>query len=362
VEKIRVAHVINDMEVGGAQTQLLNLVRALDGASFDQQIICLCNKGKLGEELIETGFHVEALDKSGRVDFGFFQRLRSTLKAFRPHVLHSSVFTANLWGRLAVLTIHVPVCITHEQSTVSLEKWHRRFFDRILLPRTSRVLAVSQDLKNRLVAEEKLPESKVEVLYNAIDCAAVQATAKSRTEPLPGTDGKRVCVVGRLEYRKDHATLLHAAKRVVAHDTDAHFLFVGDGPDRSKLEALRRELGLEANAHFLGERRDVPALLSATDIYCLSSITEGLSLSILEAMATGCPVIATRVGGNAELLDEGKAGLLVPPRDPEAMAEGLLRLLEDTSLAKDLGDKARQRAESVFDIGQIGRASCRERV
>ncbi len=341
------------MEVGGAQTQLLNIVRALDREYFEQHIICLRNKGKLGSELVEDGFTVYELNKSARIDIGFFQRLRKTLKAFRPNILHCSVFTANLWGRLAALTIHVPICITHEQSTVSLERWHRRLLDRLLLQRTSTVLAVSQDLKDKLIAKEKLPASKVEILYNAIDCTAVQTAAKQNIDPLPGIDGKRICCVGRLEYRKDHTNLLKAAKIVINQDSQAHFFVIGDGPDRSKLQNLQAQLQIEANTHFLGERRDVPAILNATDIYCLSSITEGLSLSILEAMAAARPIVATNVGGNAELLDQGKAGLLVPARNPESMANAILQLLQHPRHARELGENAQKRAESHFDIKAV---------
>jgi glycosyltransferase involved in cell wall biosynthesis len=287
-------------------------------------------------------------------------RLRRLLKEWRPQIVHCSVFTANLWGRLAAKLAGVPVLIAHEQSTVSLEKWHRRAIDRALALATHRVLVVSEDLRRRVIREEGIPPRRVQVLYNAIDCAAI---ASARAEPppdLPGRPGFRVGAVGRLEWRKNHATLVRAAARVVREAPEATFVLIGDGPERERIEAEIARLGLKSNFYLLGERDDVPRLLHALDVYALCSVTEGLSLSILEAMAAERPIVATRVGGNEELLGGGCAGILVAPRDPEALAEGIARILRNPREAQDLARAAGRRVREHFDIHSVAR--CLERI
>ncbi|HUT25496.1 MAG TPA: glycosyltransferase [Sumerlaeia bacterium] len=355
MNRIRVAHIINDMGVGGAQRQVANLFRAIDRARFDLRLICLAKKGAFGEQLERDGFEVVALGKRGRVHLAMMRHLVRVLREWRPDVAHCSVFTANLWGRIAGKLAGVPVLITHEQSAVSLEKRHRRWIDRVLSRFTFRVLAVSDDLRRRVIAEEGVSTGKVEVLYNAIDCDEIERATAAPLESFPGRDGFRVGIVGRLECRKDHLTLVRAAARVVREIPHAAFLLVGDGPDRPAVEREIARLGLEENVRLLGERDDVPRLLRAFDLYVLSSVTEGLSLSILEAMAAGRAVVATRVGGNPELLEDGKAGILVPAQDPEAMADAVARLLKDPEERRTLGERARARAREVFDVHPIAR-------
>ncbi|MBN1866152.1 GT4 family glycosyltransferase PelF [Candidatus Sumerlaeota bacterium] len=354
--RIQVVHVINSMEIGGAQRQVANLFHAIDRERFDMRLVCLERKGVLGEEIEKQGFRVEALRKRRGVDIVVLIRLVRLLRLWQPDIVHTTVFTANLWGRLAAWLARAPIRISHEQSTVSLERFHRRFIDRVLSWTTHRVLTVSEDLRRRVVREEGLSPRKVEVLYNAVDVADIERAAHAAdASALPGKEGRRVGVVGRIEYRKDHLTLVRAARWVVSEMPDAAFLVVGDGPDRARIESEVRRLGLEENVHLLGERRDVAALLHRFDLYALSSITEGLSLSILEAMAAGVPVVATRVGGNPELLDDGRCGALVPPGDEQAMAETILRLLNDPAEARTLAQVARERVRTHFDVGAVAR-------
>jgi glycosyltransferase involved in cell wall biosynthesis len=364
VERIRVVHIIHSMEVGGAQRQIASLFGALDRARFDLRLICLGRKGVVGEQLEREGFVVAALGKKARVQIGMLMRLVRLLREWKPGIVHCSIFTANLWGRIAGKIAGVPILIAHEQSTISLEKWYRRLIDRVLSRITWRVLTVSEDLRRRVVAEEGIAPARVEVLHNAIDLRAIAAggradaaggRADAREQALAGERGLRVGVVGRLEHRKDHLTLVRAAARVVSEIPAATFFLVGEGPDRPKIEAEIARLRLRSSVFLLGERHDVPELLHSFDVYVLSSITEGLSLSILEAMAAGCPVVATDVGGNPELLDDGRAGILTPARDPEALALAVIRLLKSPAQRETLAQAARQRALEGFDIHSVAR-------
>ena len=357
MERIRVVHIIHSMEVGGAQRQIASLFGALDRARFDLRLICLGEKGVVGEQLEREGFVVAALGKKARVQIGMLMRLVRLLREWKPGIVHCSIFTANLWGRIAGKIAGVPILIAHEQSTISLEKWYRRLIDRVLSRITWRVLTVSENLRRRVVAEEGIAPARVEVLHNAIDVRAIAAAgrADAREQALAGERGLRVGAVGRLEYRKDHLTLVRAAARVVSEIPAATFFLAGEGPDRPKIEAEIARLNLGSSVFLLGERHDVPELLHSFDVYVLSSITEGLSLSILEAMAAGCPVVATDVGGNPELLDDGRAGILTAARDPEALALAIIRLLKSPAQRETLAQAARHRALERFDVHSVAR-------
>jgi glycosyltransferase involved in cell wall biosynthesis len=197
----------------------------------------------------------------------------------------------------------------------------------------------------------------VEVLHNAIDVRAISTAGRSDAieEDLPGERGFRVGVVGRLEYRKDHLALVRAAAHVVSEIPRAVFFLVGEGPERPKIEAEVDRLSLRDHVFLLGERRDVPQILHSFDVYVLCSITEGLSLSILEAMAAGCPVVATNVGGNPELLDEGRAGILTPSRDPETLAHAIVRLLRSPTEREAFAQAGKDRASEYFDVRSVTR-------
>jgi L-malate glycosyltransferase len=353
-QKIKVVHIIDSMEVGGAQMQIANFFAHTNRDKFELSLICLSYKGALGEQIERDGFRVEALGKQGRIHSSMLWKLIGLLREIKPDVVHCTIFTANLWGRLAGLFVGAPVLIAHEQSTVSLEKWYRKVIDWILAWGTWRIFAVSENLRNRVVAEEKIPARKVQVLHNAIDTSLFTNAPAEVTLPA-GKPGIRVGIVGRLEYRKDHLTLIRSAAKVLQSVPDATFFLAGEGPDRPQLEAEIEKLRLQKSVILLGERRDIPALLHAFDVYVLSSITEGLSLSIMEAMAAGCAVVATDVGGNAELLDNGQAGLLVPSGDPDRMAQAIMRLLQNAEERRAFSESAQRRAQEHFDIRVVSR-------
>ncbi len=307
--RIRIAHVINSMEVGGAQRQVVNLMRTLDPTRFEQCLICLERKGVLGEGLERDGFPVLALGKQGRVHPKMLWTLVRELRRWKPDIVHTSVFTANLWGRLCAMAAGVPVRIAHEQSTVSLEKWYRRVMDWGLSWGTYRILAVSEDLRVRLLAEERLSVSRIEVLYNAVDCKALQFDSRKEGEggELPGRPGFRVGLVGRLEYRKDHLTLVRAAARVVERMRRRHFFWwardrtVG----RSRTKSRRWEWD---GAFFCWVNGRMWLGFCASWMFMCCARSRRVFLSRFWKRWRSGRRCATRVGGNAELLDEGRAG------------------------------------------------------
>jgi glycosyltransferase involved in cell wall biosynthesis len=207
------------------------------------------------------------------------------------------------------------------------------------------LVAVSKDAGVVLCATDRVSPRACQVIHNGVDVAAFAPGDRWARSP-----GLRAIAVGRLTRVKDHATLLRAASRVVAELPGFHLDVVGDGSERPALEALSRSLGLQGCVSFLGERQDVVGPLRDADVFTLASVSEGLSVSLLEAQASGLPAVVTSVGGNPEVVVDGTTGLLVPAGSAEGLAAALTGLLGDPARLVVMGRAARLRAERHFDL------------
>jgi glycosyltransferase involved in cell wall biosynthesis len=245
---------------------------------------------------------------------------------------------------------------SHHGRFVSLSPGKRRLHARLINSRVASGLAAVSEETRRQAIEEGVRPERVTVITNGVPLAPVsQASARSvRTELLRGSDDFLIFSAGRLVPEKGHRVLLHAAARVLQDFPNMVFAIAGDGPLRADLAELTAELGISDHIRLLGSRADVPDLLAASDIFVLSSLTEGLPMALLEAMAAGKAVVSTDVGGIRAALDDGGCGLLVPPNDALTLADALLRLLRDERLRADLAGRARERARDVYSLEQMG--------
>lgn len=209
------------------------------------------------------------------------------------------------------------------------------------------VVTVSTSIRRTLIEGGVRPDL-IQVIYEGVDLEWVDSQRVPPSEEING--GLMVGTVAHLSPEKGHRTLLEAAARVLARIPDAHFVFVGQGELMSSLKARVEKLGIEKKVTFAGFRSDSEALMKQFDVFCLPSISEGLSSAILVAMASRLPVVATRVGGIPELVVDGETGILVPPEDAEQLADGLLRVLESPRLRKEMGCAGRQRIEEKFTL------------
>jgi glycosyltransferase involved in cell wall biosynthesis len=268
------------------------------------------------------------------------------LRRERPDVFHAHMSSpvACKWALAAAVLARVPAVL----GTVQVGRYEppnrSAYWQLRLLARgVERYLAVSREIAGELVERLGWPAAKVEVVYNAVDPErfAVAASPDPR-EQLGGSEGRPlVLTAARLDPQKGHPALLEAATRV----PEAIFVLAGEGPRRERLEELAGELGIADRVRFLGRREDVPRLLAACDVFALPSLYEGSSLAVLEAMASGTPVVGSAVGGTDELIEDGRTGLLVPPGDPGALAAALRRLLANPELRTELAARARERVE-----------------
>jgi sugar transferase (PEP-CTERM/EpsH1 system associated) len=355
VAKARVAQVIPSLQVGGLQKVVVRLVDRFRGR-MDHLVLTPAGDGPLRPRF-GPGVDVIALaERPGSPKLNAL-RMARVFRAWRPDVVHTRNWTcidAVLGARLA----GVPVVIHGEHGREAGDPEGRnalrRRVRRLLAPLVTEFVAVSQDLARWLVEDVGVPAAKVTQIYNGVDTEAFSPADKEAARRTLGIRDGAVVIgtVGRLDPVKDHRGLLEAFGRIARHP-QAQLVVVGDGPCRAELEQVGRRLGLDGRVLMLGERQDVARILRALDVFALPSLGEGISNALLEAMASGLPVIATRVGGNPELVDHGVTGTLVSPRSAEALAAAFDRYLLDPALIRKHGEAGRQRALRDFSLDRM---------
>jgi L-malate glycosyltransferase len=355
--KATVCQLLHSLNVGGAEMLAARLARRLRG-TFRFVFACLDEVGPLGEELRAEGFPVHLLGRRPGLDWGCPLRLARLLRAERVDVVHAHQYTPFFYGLAARLPgPRRPILFTeHGRHQPDYPRPKRMLANRLLLTRRDRVVGVGAAVRQALIANEGLPARRVGVLYNGVDVDAFAAAADraaARRELGAGPDDFVLLQVARLDYLKDHATAVRTLARVAAQVPQARLVLVGDGPERPGIEALVRNLNLGDHVRLLGTRQDVGRLLPGGDVFLLTSVSEGIPVTVLEAMAAGLPVVATDVGGVAEVVKDGQTGLLAPPAEAEALARHVLRLAADPGGRGRMGLAGRERAFALFSEEQM---------
>ena len=352
---IAVVHVVHSLAVGGLENGVVNLVNRAP-ASVRHIVVCMTTTGAFASRL-RPDVEVRALGKAMGHDPRAFLRLVRLLRWLRPSVVHSrnwATFDAVLAARLA----GVPTVIhgEHGRDITDPEgrNWRRNGLRRASAPLVDRFVAVSENLRHWLVDAVGLPRRKVVTIHNGVDTARFAPADATAARVALGLSADKLVVgtVGRLDPVKDHATLVRAFASIVRR-VQAVLIIAGDGPCRLDLERLVAALGIERHVHLLGERADVPVVLDAMDVFVLPSIAEGISNTLLEAMAMELPVVVTRVGGNPELVEDGVNGAHVARQDPDALAAAMMTYLEDANLRAIHGKSSRQRAVERFSLDRM---------
>ncbi len=340
---LRVMFFQTDMRVGGAEMVTANIIRRLDRERFSPELCCLKDRGALGEELaLEIPLHHNLL--FSKYDFRVLYRLTDLLQERRiDSVITVGAGDKMFWGRLAAQRAGVPVILSALHSTGWPDGVGR--LNRMLTPLTDAFIAVAESHGEFLARNLRIPRSRVAVIPNGVDtkqfAPIVDVTSIRRqlgigpTEPVVG-------IVAALRPEKNHELYLDMAARVVRELPTSKFVVVGDGPQRSALQARAKELKIQDNVLFVGSRSDVPELLAAIDVFALTSHIEANPVSILEAMSTGKPIVATNVGSIHEVVAEGRTGHLVTPGDSYQFADRIIRLLNAPLTRQTMGAAARE--------------------
>lgn len=348
----RVLHLIKGLGRGGAELLLLSAAPYLDRSRFEYEVAYLLPwKDALVEELQEAGLPVHCLD--GARGPAWIGRLRGLVRSRSFDLVHSHSPMVAVGARLG---LHRKTPRVYTEHNV-WECYHPVTYWANLLTfwRSSHVFAVSEHVRASIrypAPFRFLPMPPVEALYHGLDPEAVRKWASSDgvREELGIPEGVPVVgTVANFRAEKGHELLLRAAVFVRRNVPDVRFVLVGQGPLEKEIRQLTRRLGLDGTVVFAGHRKDAPRLAGAFDIFALSSVHEGLAIALIEAMTLGKPSVVTETGGLPEVVEHRKHGLVIPPGDPKAFAEGLVTLLSDPALRARFGEAARDRAAD-FDI------------
>jgi glycosyltransferase involved in cell wall biosynthesis len=327
------------------------LAGVLDRNRF-QCVACLPRPGWLKEQLERQGIDTHVLKMNGMFDLEWVRKACQLVRREGVSLIHAHEFDGVTHGSLVARLVGVPCVATVHGKNYYWEKRRRRLAYRVV-SRIATMVAVSEDLKRFITRSVGVPAERIKVIYNGQDvCPLIGLEEKQCLRAGLGLeeDEQVVGVVGSLYPVKGHEYLLAAVPQVLTSHPRAKFLIVGRGDLESRLKEEVKQRGLEKQVRFLGFREDVSALLSLMDIFVLPSLSEGLSIALLEAMAAGKPVIATDVGGNPEVVVDGETGFLVPPRNADALAAKLLLLLADKHQTRRLGENGRRRVQQYFSF------------
>jgi glycosyltransferase involved in cell wall biosynthesis len=367
VRVVTVLHVIATLNIGGAEKQLALLLNGLDRSRFRPVLACTTEAGPLLEPLADGGVEVRVFHKRGRVDPRLVAGLRRFMLEKRPDIVHTWMFTANTWGRLAALLARVPVLVASERCVDLWKGPLHRGIDRLLALPTRRLIANSRAVARFLIEREGIPASCLSVVPNGldphdaerlrrrapdevaalrralgIDPAALVVGDVSRLDPKNGL----LCwaaVIGRLAERHPSLVAVHAGGAIL--EVERRYAV------RLQEEIARR--GLAGRVRMLGVRRDLEAVLPALDLFLHTSTMEGFPNCVMEAMAASLPVVATRAGGTPELVAEGETGRLADVDDADALAERASALLADPSLRRRMGEAGARRVREICSLGRM---------
>ncbi|MGH8069237.1 MAG: glycosyltransferase family 4 protein [Candidatus Entotheonellia bacterium] len=371
-DRIKVLRVIARLNIGGPAVHVVLLTADMDRARFDSILVSGSEnpgEGSMLDYALSHGVQPVILPEIvgefslGPRELKALVRLYHVIRRERPHIVHTHTAKAGFIGRLAARLAHVPVIIHTFHGHVlhgyysSLKTHLLRRMERGLAYLTDCIIAVSEGVKQDLVAYGVAAAEKIQVVPLGLELEPFfnghEEKGVFRRECHLNGVQRLVGIVGRLFPIKNHRLFLDAAALVAQQEPAAHFVIVGDGVLRSDIERHARSLGLADRVIFTGWRRDLPHIYNDLDVLAVTSNNEGTPVSAIEAMAAGCPVVATKVGGLPDLIREGETGYLVPPGDARAVATALLRVLHQPGMARRMGETGRMAVRERFSAQRL---------
>lgn len=354
---MRILYVTDSLRIGGAETLLLAMVRDFRARGHDIALAYFTD-GPLHSDFEALGVTPCRLARHGLKDPRALARLMRLIRRHRPDVVHTHLRKSDLAGQLGAVLMRIPVRVS---TAHNVDPWRRNkvlsLVADVCMTGCQKIIAVSSEVRDYMIEVAGTPADDVITIANGID---LERFDPASVAPLDKRDrwgfapqDPVVGIVGRLEAQKDHETFLSAAKLVSERRPHTRFLIIGEGERRDSLEKRATKLGLAQHVVFAGLERDMPAMLATLDIVVFSSRWEGLPVALLEAMAMSRPVVATAVGGMPGLIEDGETGILVPPGDAQSLANGIMRLLKDTTLAGRLARRCRPLISQRYGVRRM---------
>ncbi len=355
MKKLSVAYLVPSLNYGGSETLLLDFLRYLDRGRFSPEVHCFYEGDKLVGEYLQAGIVVHQWRASRRNPVSFLKLIRE-MRRSRYDVAHTHLFDRQ--GRVAAYLAGVPVIITTYHLVTDWDITNgiadriKIYLDTLTSRLNDRIIAVSDEERQKAITMGRMDEGRIDTVLNGIDLSPYPATncvGELRDELR--LRGKRVILaIGRLVGQKGHAFLIDAALMLRDDFPDIAVVIVGEGPLHDKLSSMVDKRGLNEVVRLPGARRDIPKLLAMAEVFAMPSLFEGLPITLLEAMASRKPIVATSVDGIRNTLEDGVEALLVPPHDAVALAKALSTFLLDRQYASSAGNAARKKVETRFDI------------
>ncbi len=356
--RLRILHIVNSLQVGGLENGVVNLVSRLDARNFENCICCINASGPM-EKRITGQVEIHSLGKGTGRDYLLPLKIARVVKRVRPDIVHTrnwaaidGVVAARLGGVRRIIHGEHGREASDPQGSNLLRQKARK----VLNPFISKFITVSADLRRWLIEVVGVQADKVTQIINGVDIERFRHAGDTVSKKMKmglDPDSFVIGTVGRIDPVKDIKTLIKAFSHFSVNADNKRklkLLIIGSGSEEAKLKAFAAEKKMTGSINFLGERSDIAELMQAMDVFVLSSIAEGISNTILEAMASGLPVVATKAGGNEELVDDGKTGLVVPISDDRALAGALLQYLIHPEKGREHGENGRAKAVERFSL------------
>ena len=363
-KKPLIAHVLFRLGTGGLENGVVNLINSMPDDKYRHAVICMTDYTDFRDRIKKDDVQVYCLNKKPGQDFAVYFRLWKLFRKIKPDILHTrnlSALEAQLPGLLAGIKHRIHG--EHGRDIDDVDGTNPRYvlLRRLFQPIVQRYIPMSKDLETWLIKQIKVPANKITQIYNGVDISRFKLSDNKPVDLLPpnfrSPELMLIGTVGRLDPVKDQITLVQAFIHLVNTNpvvkNKVRLVLIGAGLLMPKLRELSMEAGVDDLIWFAGERNDVADIMQALDLFVLPSINEGISNTILEAMATELPVIATDVGGNPELVIHNQTGYLVPKQNPTAMAEAFKYYLDNPDLLIGHGKAGRARCESTFSLNRM---------
>ena len=353
---IKICYIIGQLSKGGGERQLFELVKGINYDKFDPLVISLSQGGYWCKEIQKLGIQVVELRRRRHKEVTRLFKLINLLKAIKPDIVHTYLHSANVYGRIAAILNKVPVIIASERSLPEIGK-NETFLGiclaKLLAIFSSAIICNSYMASETYIKRYSFDKKKVFTVHNGINGTEfLKEIGLNNQKKLAESV---VCTVGRLSPPKNHQLFLEMAKMVldIYQNRNLKFVIAGGGPLRDELVGYSNHLGIEKYLLFTGEREDIPSLLQNTDVFVMTSVYEGLSNSIMEAMLAELPVVATDVGGNKELVIDGQTGFLCPANDPSVLTKKVIHLIENKQEAGGMGKNGKEVIMKEFKIERM---------
>ena len=343
---------------GGAERALINLSTRVDRKKYRPVVCCVTRGGPSVEELKEANIPVYILGKKSKIDISVLFKLMKIIRKEKISIIHTYMFTSNMWGRLAAILMRVPIIISSEEALSYHEKeeWYHILIDKFLSFFTDKIITIAPEIAESVIKKEGISKSKLVVIFNGIELdkfnKEINVLSKKMelcidpSLPVVGTVGGFFRPVKRIDL------FIEVAHLVLKVKPQTQFVIVGGGTLLNDLKNLAERLGIREKIFFLGFQKDISDIFKIMDIYVLTSKSEGLPTVLIEAGASGIPMVSFDVGGVKNIVIDGKTGFLIPPDNLELMTEAIVKLLDNFSKREEMGREAKEYVKK-FDVSEM---------